>query len=193
MSLFFKNSNPNACGFTECTLLNAGCLAPYSGNKLAIAASYPYPLKAQLDIKEGYQEKFCIKCVNGEFDSIGKDNLIFSQSGQCMNSLTPSAQVTFQAPVLDYNATENKYLLAEHWWRYFFDARFFDRATGKMPCPIKKCGVEMQDPANPDKWVPLPADSPLTVGPAPAYALYQDLTVAKGYSHKVRYYCDNGF
>ena len=74
---FFKNENPNACGYKTCKLYHPKCIKPYDGDKLAITGTYPYPLMVALNDAKGYQEKFCIICEN-EFDYIGKDNVIFS-------------------------------------------------------------------------------------------------------------------
>ena len=57
---FFKNSNPNFCGYKTCKLLKPGCKGAYNGTRVSLQNKYPYTLNALLNIRDGYQDKFCI-------------------------------------------------------------------------------------------------------------------------------------
>jgi len=64
VNFFFKNSKTATCGISKCELLMPGCKDPYTGDKLSISDQFPYTLSAVLNIKGGYQDKFCFKCQN---------------------------------------------------------------------------------------------------------------------------------
>lgn len=76
----------------------AGCKEPYTGKKLFIESSYPFTLSAMLNVKSGYQDKFCFKCDN-EKNTIEKDNIVFTQPHECMQALRPSSIYSFIPPV----------------------------------------------------------------------------------------------
>ena len=74
---FFANSKETLCNYRKCELLMPGCKVPYDGDKLAIEKLYPYTLNAKLNVKNGYQDKFCFKCKNEQMTEF-KDNIVFT-------------------------------------------------------------------------------------------------------------------
>jgi len=75
-------------------------------------------------------------------------------------------------------------------WSRFFDQKWADK------CPMKKCQLlKKTSVGDTHTYAALEAAEAtvLTVGPAPDYALYQSLMIAKGYNYEVSMECDNGF
>ena len=180
---FFKNSDTNLCGYQSCTLYEPGCTTPYKSSNLALLSKYPYTLSALLNVKDGYQTKFCLMCEN-QRDSVKKDNIVFTQVSQCEEDLSPSSLYHYTPIALDYDTVNTTYEFVRS-WRTFFDSRF--HSTG---CPIKEC--KLQTKSLEGVYSDVLKDANFHTGKGPNWPAYQKRNVDLGYESVVYYMCDNG-
>lgn len=98
------------CPITACSILNADCIAAYSGTLITIDTLTPFQIKAKTDQKPGYTEVICIQCTNNNYGYTYQSKAAqfkVIQTHQCVNSLIVGTTLPASSYTFPYSSTSS--------------------------------------------------------------------------------------